>query len=66
MPFFSIYHPNNIGREVQIIQLLVMQQRMYEICRLRRLKNSSALIMLASGQQTCMTYTIAVRTVKNS
>ena len=27
---------------------------------------NSVLILLASGQQTCMTYTIAVCTVKNS
>ena len=44
---------------------LYTQQR-YMSCSLRAGSGRSVLILLASSQQTCMTYTIAVCTVKNS
>jgi len=43
-----------------------MSYRFIDSLRRIRMELSSALILFASCQQTCMTYTIAVCTVKNS
>ena len=55
-----------MGIVILIIKLRTLISEIYFWNKTLNVSDISVLILLASCQQTCMTYTVAVRTAKNS